>query len=139
MGDQHDIAASGALELGHDHLADLLRRVFHPVDLGRLDQFGVAAECGQPVPDQRGDAVEALDVLAAGFDRHQVLERGDQRGLLLLGQLVGRLHRGGVGGGGAGGGECQREREGAQGREAGATNGWHAVRFLVMAMWDRKS
>ena len=79
---------AGALELGLHHGADLLRRVVHAVDVGRLDQLDLAAELVQAAGDQVGDLGQAFDVLAARFDGHQIAQGVEQRLLFLLGEIL---------------------------------------------------
>ena len=110
MGDQHDLPVAAAQELGPHHGADLLRRVVQAEDLGGLDDLGLAAQRRQPVAQQRGDALHAFDVLAAGFDADQVAH-GVQHGLPLgLGGLVHGRH-----GRAPGGGAAQEQDGGASG------------------------
>lgn len=126
MSDQHDLARAGALELCHHHLADLLGRIGHAVDLGRLDQPGVTTQRGQAVADKVGDAIETFEVLAARFDGDQVLQRGDQGRLFLLRKLVSGFHRRGLGGlRQQRGGERGTHRRGQQG-QAGSYGTLHA-------------
>ena len=49
---------------------------------GRHD-LDLAAERAQAGGDERGRAVEPLDVAAARLDRHEILQRGEIAGLLL--------------------------------------------------------
>ena len=88
VGDQHDLLGAGPLEFGVHHGARLLRRVVHPVDVGRLDDLDLAAQPGQAFADQRRQPRQALGVLAAGFDVHEIAQRIEQRGFFLLRQLV---------------------------------------------------
>jgi hypothetical protein len=102
--DQHDLLGAGALEGRAHDLAELFGRVFHLVDVGgaRLDEFDLAAERLELAGDEVGDLVEPLGVAAARFDRHQLLERFEQRGFFLGGERgdarIGRRRGGGAGG-----------------------------------------
>lgn len=99
--DQHDVLGAGALERRLDDLAELLRRVFHAVDLrrrgaARLDQLDLTAECAQAFGDEVGDLVQTGQIAAAGFDADQLRKRIEQR-LLFLGcergdARIGRSH-----------------------------------------------
>ena len=88
VGDQHDLLCAGPLEFGVHHGARLLRRVVHPVDVGRLNDLDLAAQPGQAFADQRRQPGQALGILAAGFDVHEIAQRVEQRGFFLLRQLM---------------------------------------------------
>jgi hypothetical protein len=111
VGDQHDLPVAGALEFGVHHGARLGRCVFHPVDVGRLDDLDLAAEPGQAFADQRRQPGQPLGVLAAGFDVYEVTQRVQQRSFFLLRQLVDAALR------------CSPRGHGRQGEGAGSDTG----------------
>ncbi len=90
---------------------------------GRLNDLDLAAQSGQAFADQRRQPRQALGILAAGFDIHEVTQRIEQRGFFLLRQVVdatlrrsprghGRQRQGA--GGDTGQGEMQREPGGTR-------------------------
>ncbi len=84
--EQQDLLRAGAGKRGAHHLADLLGRVLHLVDVARLDQLDLPAQRLQAAGNELGDPLKALEVAAAGFDRHQRFQRLEQGLLLFLGQ-----------------------------------------------------
>ena len=89
--DEEDLLRAGAHERGLDHVADFLGRVFHLVDVSRLDQLDLAAQLFQPPADKICELVETLAVTAAGLDGHQSFQGFEQGGLFLLHQRQYRL------------------------------------------------
>lgn len=111
--------------------AHLLGRVVQAVDVGGLQDLHAAALCLRALGDQRGDLVQALDVLAARFDVHQIAQRVQQRLLLFLRQGVHIGHWCGLrqGAGESQGQECNQwtheQGKGLRGRHGGSSgNEW---------------
>ena len=135
MGDQHDLLGAGALEDGVDGRADLLRRVVETIDVGRLQDLHRAADLLELVGYAACDQVQALEILAAGFDADEIAQRVEQRLLLLLRQRLDVGHRFGLRHGrGAGEPErCDQRANERWGRErsghARRTMDWRMVRY----------
>ena len=93
--DQQDLLAPGTGEPRVHHLADFFRRIDHVIDVRWiwLDHLDLSAERRQAIGDQRRKPVEARAIAAAGLDRHQFLEGGEERRLLFRRQRLRRLER----------------------------------------------
>src|SRR6267154_648696 len=69
-------------------------KIVHAISVhGRVDQLDLAAQRPQAGCDQLGGAIQTLEVAAAGLDRHQLLQRGQERGPLFLREREHRIHR----------------------------------------------
>src|SRR5687767_6304554 len=92
MREEQNLARAGPGKRRAHHLADLLGRAALAMRvLVGLEELNFAAERLQPPRDHRRDAIETLDVAAAGFDRAQLLERFDERRALFLRQRCHQL------------------------------------------------
>ena len=82
---QQDFFTAGALERGFDHAADVRRRVLHAVGIGRrIDELNFPAQGLQSIENELRNTVQTFAVATAGFNRHQVAQRAQQRLFLLL-------------------------------------------------------
>ena len=89
--DEQDFLIARPSEGCPHHLADFLGRVFHLVDVARLDQLDLAAQLFQPRGDKVCELVESFAVTAAGLNGHQSSQGFEQGGLFLLHQRQYRL------------------------------------------------
>ena len=86
VGEEQDLFRAGARESRSHHLADLLGRVVHLVDVARLHELDLPTQIFQPPGDEACEFVQAVVVTAARLDGHQFLQGSEQAWLFLLGQ-----------------------------------------------------
>src|SRR5262249_12883880 len=93
MRNEQNLLGTGAGKSGTHDLTDFLRRIIHPVNVVRLDQFDAIAERLELSGNEVCKFVQTFEIATTCLDGHELFQSFKQRRFFFLDERKHRLYR----------------------------------------------